>query len=258
VKAQHDAYRELKTNEMFALIACFLGPLVGAYFLHAIRSQLTRPAEGLVSNFNLTIFTMAAELRPVSHIIKMKQARMLHLQRVVHSGVTDGFRKADIQALSNRLADLEAKTEEPAQSKDIDAIKMGATIRQSLQPQLDALNRAVRRYEKRQAAQSMQTEARFQELDARLKDALALAAAAARTGQRPGVVLMALAWIANFVNYTIQTSWAITTWPIRTAAAITSKFQAFFISGQPRKRVKGPSNGVSSVPSSRAQSRSGR
>ena len=256
---QRDAHRELKTNEMLALVACFLGPLVGAYFLHAIRSQLTRPAEGLVSNFNLTIFVMAAELRPVSHIIKMKQARMLHLQRIVRSDVKDSFRKADIQALSNRLADVESRTKEPAHNKDIDTIKMGATVRQSIQPQLDALNRAVRRYEKRQAAQSMQTEARFQELDGRLKDALALAAAAARTGQRPGIVSTVLTWGVNSVNCTVQTSWAIATSPFRAVAAVLSQIQDWFVKAdrQPRRRVKGQSNGAPSVPSSRIHSRSG-
>ncbi|KAF2676747.1 hypothetical protein K458DRAFT_245957, partial [Lentithecium fluviatile CBS 122367] len=256
-KAQHDAYRELQRNEMLALVACFLGPLAGAYFLHTIRSQLTRPAEGLVSNFNLTIFVMAAELRPVSHIIKMKQARMLHLQRVVRSDGGDSFRKADIQELSNRLADLESRAAEPAHNADIDTIKMGASVRQSMQPQLDALNRAVRRYEKRQAAISMQTEARFQELDSRLKDVLALAAAAARTGQRPGVISMVFSWVANVINYTLQTSWAIATSPFRTAAAIASSVQAWFIktNRQPRKRVKGQSNGASSIPPSKLQSR---
>jgi len=185
---------------------------------------------------------------------------MLHLQRIVRSDTVDGFRKADIQALSSRLADLESLAEEPAHNKDIDPIKMGATVRQSIQPQLDALNRAVRRYEKRQAAQSMQTEARFQELDHRLKDALALAAAAARTGQRPGAISMALAWFANIVNYTIQTSWAIATSPFRTAAVVVSKVQAWFVNQdrEPRRRVKGQNYGAPSIPPSRIQSRTGR
>jgi hypothetical protein len=57
-EVQDEAHKELRTNEMLALFTCFIGPLVGACLLHAIRSQLTRPAEGLVSNYNLTIFVM--------------------------------------------------------------------------------------------------------------------------------------------------------------------------------------------------------
>jgi hypothetical protein len=257
LEAQHAARQELRINEIVALAACFLGPLVGAYFLHAIRSQLTRPAEGLVSNFNLTIFVMAAELRPVSHIIKMKQARMLHLQRLVRPGPTDDSKKPDIQHLSERLADLEARVVEPVHNTEIDTIKMGTSVRQSIQPQLDALNRAVRRYEKRQAAQSMQIEARFQDLDVRLKDALSLAAAAARTGQRPGLISMALSSIVNLVSYIMHTSWTIATSPYRTTSTIASNIHAWVVRAdqQPRKREKGQGNGAASVQPSRIQSR---
>ncbi|KAF1957519.1 hypothetical protein CC80DRAFT_46385 [Byssothecium circinans] len=258
--AQEAARQELQTNEILALIACFIGPVLGAYVLHAIRSQLTRPAEGLVSNFNLTIFVMAAELRPVSHIIKMKQGRMLYLQRVVRSDHENDFTKADIQDLSSRLATLEGHVI-PKQKSDIEAVKMGATVRQSLQPQLDALNRAVRRYEKRQAAQSMQVEARFQELDSRLKDALALAAAAARTGQQPGIVSITVTWIASIVTYGVHMGWSIATAPFRTGAALVSQVQLWFVGAdrQPRKRIKGQSNGTpTSIPTSRIQSRNGR
>lgn len=259
---QEEARKELKKNEMLALLTCFVGPLVGAYLLHAIRSQLTRPAEGLVSNFNLTIFVMGAELRPVHHIIKMKQARMLHLQRVVRSDNRLEYSKTDIQDLSMRLASLEARATESPPNTDIESLKIGATVRQGIQPQLDALNRAVRRYEKRQAAQSMQIEARFQELDARNRDALALAAAAARTGQTPGMVTMLFTWFANLFTLYIRAVWAVATYPYRTAVAIAGQI-SYTITGsdrQPRKSVKGQSNGnpYASVSTSRVQSRNGR
>ncbi|CAI6333389.1 unnamed protein product [Periconia digitata] len=252
------ARQQLQTNEIMALIACFFGPLVGAYGLHAIRSQLTRPAEGLVSNFNLTIFVMAAELRPVSHMIKLKQARMLYLQRVVRSDRENDFRRSDIRELSDRLDDIENRIVSTHDS-GVETAKMGATVRQSLQPQLDALNRAVRRYEKRQVAQSMQSEARFQELDSRLKDALALAAAAARTGQRPGIISMGFTWSVNLVTSALQTSWAIAVYPFRTTSAVINEASAW-ISGdrQPRKRMRLANSGNASAPLSRVQSRNGR
>ncbi|PVI07559.1 hypothetical protein DM02DRAFT_283618 [Periconia macrospinosa] len=253
------ARQELQTNEIMALIACFFGPLVGAYGLHTIRSQLTRPAEGLVSNFNLTIFVMAAELRPVSHLIKLKQARMLHLQRVVRADREGDFRKADIRDLCGRLNDLESQIA-LSQESGAETAKMGATVRQSLQPQLDALNRAVRRYEKRQVAQSMQSEARFQELDSRLKDALALAAAAARSGQQPGIISMGFTWSVNLVTSVLQTSWAIATSPFNMASAVFIQAKTWiFGDRQPRKRLKAATGGSSSsVPISRVQSRIGR
>ena len=48
------ATRELRFHENVALVACFLGPLAGAWLLHTIRGALSRPAEGLVSDYNLT------------------------------------------------------------------------------------------------------------------------------------------------------------------------------------------------------------
>ncbi|KAF9734015.1 hypothetical protein PMIN03_006643 [Paraphaeosphaeria minitans] len=262
-KVQEEARKELRNNEMLALFTCFIGPLVGAYLLHAIRSQLTRPAEGLVSNYNLTIFVMGAELRPIHHVIKMMKARMLHLHRVVRSDSKPEYSRADIQDISTRLANLEARPTESPQNTDIENLKIGASVRQGIQPQLDALNRAVRRYEKRQAAQSMQIEARFQELDARNRDALALAAAAARTGQRPGMVTMLFTWIANLFILCIQTIWAVATYPYKTAVGVAGQISNLVTASdrQPRKRVKGQGNDNPYAPvssTSRVQSRSGR
>ncbi|CAK7203543.1 hypothetical protein SEUCBS139899_006277 [Sporothrix eucalyptigena] len=83
-KRQEDALRELYRHEVLALLSCFAFPVVGAYLLHALRGQLTRPSEGLISDFNLTVFILAAEVRPLRHFLQLVQARTLHLQRIVH------------------------------------------------------------------------------------------------------------------------------------------------------------------------------
>jgi hypothetical protein len=258
--AKKDASRQLAREEVMALVACFVGPILGSYILHTIRSQLTRPAEGLVSNYNLTIFIMAAELRPVSHLIKLKQERVLHLQRVVRYNSGGALGKADAQQIYQKLADFEARLAQPANNINVDTSKISATVRQTLQPQLDALNRAVRRYEKRQAAQSIQIEARFAEVDTRLKDALSLAAAAARTGQKPGIISVVLAWITNAVTYSLHTSWAVFMYPFRLTATMTAKASSLFFETehQPRKRMKGQGASTSSLSTPRMQSRSGR
>ena len=62
-------------HEMMALAWCFAFPALSSYLLHTIRGQLSRPSEGLVSDYNLTIFLFAAELRPISHLIGMVRAR---------------------------------------------------------------------------------------------------------------------------------------------------------------------------------------
>ncbi|PFH60608.1 hypothetical protein XA68_10664 [Ophiocordyceps unilateralis] len=185
------AVRELYLHEMLALLACLALPLASAYLLHAIRAQLSRPSEGLVSNYNLTIFLLVAELRVFSHILKLVHARTLHLQRVANADqLAPGPRVAPVDELAARIAVLEASARgsamnnSSAQQAKNDAA-LTRDVRNAIQPELDALNRAVRRYEKKATLLQMQTEARFSGVDARLEDAVALAAAAAKHSALP-------------------------------------------------------------------------
>ncbi|KAF2086992.1 hypothetical protein K490DRAFT_23225, partial [Saccharata proteae CBS 121410] len=230
------AIRELRQDELMALAACFFGPVVGAYLLHSIRDSLSRPSEGLVSDYNLTIFLLAAEIRPVSHLIRMLQARTLYLQKVVRDENLDpdapkpsSDSNATTQDLNKRVAELETHLADIAATNT--SIKEGKTgsfknnvtsssevvgqVRQSFQPQLDALNRAVRRYEKRATTQTMVTEARLQDLETRLKDALSLAAAAAQYKQKqPGFALLLLDWISALFMVPLQAAWALFVYPL--------------------------------------------
>jgi len=188
--------RELHLHELIALLCCFLFPSFGAYLLHSIRNSLSRPSEGLVSNYNLTIFLLAAELRPLSHLVKLIQARTLHLQRIVEANrptSVDERQNLDISDLRQRLADLETRAlraaesmeqPEPAPSGRQTAVVM-AEARRALQPELDALHRAVRRCEKRATLHAVRAESRLLDLETKLADAagLAAAAAAARSAQ---------------------------------------------------------------------------
>jgi hypothetical protein len=252
---QLQARKELRRQELIAFAACFASPLLGAYLLHSLRAQLT-VADGLVSDYNLTIFVLVAELRPVARLMKMQEEKMLHLQRIVKSDPQDSLKPADAQEISQRLSELETRLSGPTTTSDVDTMRIGAEVRQTIQPQLDALTRAIRRYEKRNAAQTAQIEARFREVDARLKDTLSLAAAAARTGQRPGIVPMVLTWMIGSVSNVLQTSWDIAMYPLRTALSAATLGKSLFIKDErrPRSRVKGHP----SISTPRMQSRSGR
>lgn len=186
---QQAALAELYAYEILALISCGLLPLIGAYLLHTIRSQLSRPSEGLVSNYNLTIFLLAAELRVFSHMFKLFQARTLHLQRIVQEHSL-GPRLGNEQKLEQILSRVEQLELRPITelsnggpqdgSKTKSEAAMARDVRNAIQPELDALNRAVRRYEKKATLLQFQTESRFSALEARLDDAIALAATAAK------------------------------------------------------------------------------
>ncbi|KAG5957506.1 hypothetical protein E4U58_005951 [Claviceps cyperi] len=215
---KRSALRELYAHEVLALLSCFLLPLLSAYLLHQIRVQLSRPSEGLVSNYNLTIFLLVSELRAFSHTIKLVKSRTLHLQRVLHGG-QDPFpapgqppaAAAHLEEVLQRIGRLEARSLADEfvreHSQDDHIMMMGCSpgrsagpnleqkasllrdMRNAIQPDLDALNRAVRRYEKKAVLLQYQTDARFAAIDSRLDDALALAAVAAKNSSSRNVLV---------------------------------------------------------------------
>ena len=217
--AQARAAAELHAHELLALASCFAAPLAGAALLHAVRAYLSRSAEGLVSDYNLGVFLLAAEVRPLRHLLALVQARTLRLQRLVaaHPHLAPGAGvpgPATLPAsVTARLDALEAALAARAPAAAAPAPPAAASLaallaapefgqapafvgaaRRAVAPELDALTRAVRRYEKRAAVLGAQTEGRLRELEARGRDALALAAAAERRGARPGVLGAAAAW----------------------------------------------------------------
>ncbi|KAF4979616.1 hypothetical protein FZEAL_4173 [Fusarium zealandicum] len=237
---QQAALAELYFYEITALASCFLLPLIGAYLLHAIRSQLSRPSEGLVSNYNLTIFLLVSELRVLSHMIKLLQSRTLHLQRVVQGGpsgvgVQRNNNSEQLEAALARLERLESRmsTEEPSptQGAKQESAKgkqhenaVARDVRNAIQPELDALNRAVRRYEKKATLLQFQTESRFAGMDARLDDAIALAASAAKNSvSHKNAFLWAIESITAMVLLPFKALLRILLLPLSTLLALTSK-----------------------------------
>jgi hypothetical protein len=244
VKAIESATNELYKHEVMALFACFAFPITAAYLLHAIRGKLSRPSEGLVSDYNLTIFLLASELRPLSHMIELVKARTLFLQRTVHESThvgqtPNGGRMAD---LMQRMEQLEARpsmqptangnTNGDASSSSLkgrglpaqtapDATMLVRDVRNAIQPELDALNRAVRRYEKKATVLAFQTESRLGAIDARLDDAIALAAAAAKNSVSGGGML---GWAADRVVWAmtlpLQALTGMVVWPLKTLTAL--------------------------------------
>lgn len=249
------ATKELYVHEILALLSCFVFPMAGAYILHSIRSQLSRPSEGLVSNYNLTIFLLASELRPMAHLVRLLRARTLHLQRIVNSNPYDGSNGKtpdEIQDLIRRLEELESRASnverstgsspEPVLNGKQSAI-LTTEVRRTMQPDLDALNRAVRRYEKRATLQSFQTESRLLDLEARLNDAISLAAAAANNSQKRGTFGIVVDWISSAMTLPLQAFGTIVSLSFKTLLALVN-YTKFLLGGQiPTEKPKKSSNG---------------
>lgn len=216
---------ELRVHELLALLSCFLFPLLGAFLLHTIRSQLSRPSEGLVSNYNLTIFLLVSELRPTAHLVRMIQARTLHLQRTLNANPYAQPDQSDLVSLTKRLEELEAwsAAKGSTEAGNGGVATVSSEVRRALQPDLDALNRAVRRYEKKATLQTMQTESRLLNLESRLNDALSLAAAAAQSGQQQnqqesGMGL--LQWAYTAVALPLHATFALLSLPSKASSMI--------------------------------------
>ncbi|EXJ72199.1 uncharacterized protein A1O5_04703 [Cladophialophora psammophila CBS 110553] len=234
------AQKELRVHELLALFSCFVSPLIAAWLLHSIRSQLSRPSEGLVSNYNLSIFILVAEIRPISHLIKMVQRRTLFLQRRANMDVLKESSRVDnqqIRDISRRLDDLEThvadriagtgkQKEEQANGALVAQASATATseVKKTVQPELDALNRAMRRYEKRSTISSVQIEARLQDLETRLHDVVSLAAAAQRNADRiPNNYILILGnWICGTVVIPVQYLLYLSSLPSKAVASIVA------------------------------------
>lgn len=236
------AVESLQSDENMALFMCFVSPMAVAYLLHSIRPYLSRPSGGIVSNSNLTLFVLAAEVRPFLHLSHLVEARTLRLQRVVTSfpNLNNDNKQEQIDELAQRIEEIEAR---PTFANPIGMDKdrkeqndpsIEKSVRQSVQPQLDALNRAVRGYEKRARTQAMVTEARLQDLEGRLRDALSLAAAASRSHQqKPGVLLLLLDRISSLFMAPLAAFAGLLLWPFR----LLAEFYRFLFG--PRRRKKG-------------------
>ncbi|KAK4179620.1 hypothetical protein QBC36DRAFT_298302 [Triangularia setosa] len=192
------ALTQLRRLEAIALLTCFVAPALATCMLHYIRDLLSRDSEGLVSNFNLVIFLLAAEISPLSHIIKLIQAKTLHLQRLVHNN-SNPYRQEKVtlsqwRELIARLDELETRGLAAQQPRDEQVNGSGKAmadntrqvhaslvreVRNQIQPEIDALNRAVRRYEKKARVLAVQTEGRLRELGQRVDDAISLSAVVA-------------------------------------------------------------------------------
>jgi len=140
----------LRRTELLALASCVASPLIGGYLLHCIREFLSRPSEGLVSTFNITLFVMAAELRPAMKLMEMIKQRSLHLQKIVHKDMLEGNISnnptVDIEPLNNKIKELESVIDELRIS--VVRVQGGREevvtgVREGVRADVEALNRII-------------------------------------------------------------------------------------------------------------------
>jgi hypothetical protein len=245
VAARKHASIELRKQELFALFATFTFPGLAAYLLHVIRAQLSRPSTGLISDYNLCIFLLAAEFWPCRQVARLVSARTLHLQRTVAEldDVSDSpMDKESMASLTVRIAELEARVADQSllapnmsMAQKADVTDLATEIRKRYEPRLEGLERAVRRYEKRSTTLAMVTEQRLQNLEGRMQDALSLAAAAAHHSQERNVASKTLSALTNMAVVPVKLMVSFCLWPLRVLEDLYSKFKNMLFGPKPRR-----------------------
>lgn len=175
----------------------------------------------------------------------MIQGRTLYLQRTIGADTHDKPEKDtnSMIQMAQRISELEAYVAQPAAPTTVaDSDQMKRDVRNSLQPDLDALNRAVRRYEKKFVALTMQTESRLQELEARMADAITLAAAAERSSnqqrsRRGSSALVVYEWVSAGLLLPVRTAWAAISLPAVLVQAIMRRMEEY-VGGNVRREMK--------------------
>lgn len=251
--ARKEAEAELRSREKFAFAATFIMPMLAAYGLHLLRSQLSRGPSNLVSDYNLTIFLLAALFRPVRQLIKLVSARTLHLQRAAMGGElkspTQSSEKlisgliAKVESLETKIADYAALPAGVTVAQKAELTDLSAEMRKRYEPRLDGLERAVRRYEKRSTTMVMLTEQRLQNLESRLQDALSLAAVAAQSSQRHGFVSTVFGTLSELVLKPFRIAWSIAVLPLRMLEKLFEQFSLAFLGVTPQRATKRSSAG---------------
>jgi hypothetical protein len=228
-KRRLEAAAELRKQETLGLIATFIFPVMAAYLLHGIRGQLSSSSGALVSDFNLSIFVLAAEIRPFRQLIRLLNSRTLHLQRIV-TGNNDAVDSSPgstrtIKNLEARIAELENILTGPnavvpngsvPQRSDV-ADMIAAEIKKRADPRFEALERAMRRYEKRSTTLSMLTEQRLNIHESKIQDSLSLAAAAAHRTQKRGTLAIVADSTVALMGVPFKLAADLAMWPFHFA-----------------------------------------
>ncbi|KAK1832288.1 hypothetical protein QBC39DRAFT_73015 [Podospora conica] len=261
------ALAELHTHEILAQILILVAPLIAASFVYSVGNQLGRP-DGLVPHFGLKFFMVVAQVGTVRHVFRLLKARTLHLQRIVPANpyLMETVSPVQLQEVTGRLAELEERMLDVSRMVTKAALTGGSpatpgsgnpearvvqSVRNTIQPDLDALQRAVRRYEKKAAVLASVTEDRLNDIDGRLNDAISLSAVVARNTALRGSMLADI-W-AGTVGMAMRTA----TFPLRGVLTLcmvpvrglrrTFAVEVIDPGTPPGKRVKGYPDGGSGI-----------
>lgn len=153
---------ELRRHELAGLIWVVLSPAIAGYSLRYSRYLLSN-VDRYISGFNVTVFILAASIKPLSHIISLLHERTLFLQSEA------AISESQIHVLQTKLDLLEKELfglrKAFATKKDL-----GQVVSEDINPTLQHLAKALKRFEKRDVALRTWSEEQFTSLDLKVRE----------------------------------------------------------------------------------------
>ncbi|KAG0743723.1 hypothetical protein G6F23_005794 [Rhizopus arrhizus] len=153
--------QELKHHELIGLVWVIFSPAIAGYTLYCSRHFLNNH-DKYMSSFNITVFVLAASLKPLIHIMALLRERTLFLQSemsVSESEVNKLQKKLDL--IEEELYDLRRAF---ATKKDLGQVTNGIT------PNIQQLTKAMKKFEKRDIEFRNWSEEKFMALDQKVQD----------------------------------------------------------------------------------------
>lgn len=153
---------ELRRHEIAGLLWVILSPAIAGYTLQYSRYLLSN-VDRYISAFNVTVFILAASIKPISHVMVLLQERTMFLQSEALVS------ESQVQVLQTKMDLLERELyglrKAYATKKDL-----GQVVTEDINPSLQQLAKALKRFEKRDLALRTWSEEQFASIDHKVRE----------------------------------------------------------------------------------------
>lgn len=138
-----------------------VSPAIAGYTLQYSRYLLSN-VDRYINSFNVTVFVLAATIKPLSHVIDLLHERTLYLQ--TEAQITD----SQVQQLQKKIQILE---EDISSLCDVFATKNDlGQVAGDINPALHQLERALKRFERRDVELRSWSKEQFTSIDIKLQE----------------------------------------------------------------------------------------
>lgn len=201
---QQEVSKQLMYAEIQAFGGLIVGPLLGAVLLNYVRASMARPANGLITNFNITVFVLAAELRPLKVAVKFLTDRSSSLQEELVDVAPGRYDElaTKLSKVEQELSEIMATNTSSPRSNSSEHGVVDGTL------DLDQIKNALRRFERHEAQIKQHYDDKLYTLERRLAD----------LANRPQVVSgggSGAVYLESALLFPVRLGWSLVTLPFK-------------------------------------------